>query len=361
MDSSCRQVRDSVRHALWDCPVARAVWAHIFSWWSGELVRPEALSQQHEAAVFQRMAPSLPAWLARTYADQFDDNAEALWDVWRQMWWAVATLGAHSLWRARWHCLEAANPRPRRVVVLAVQRGLHDHFEGVATSMRRRPAMRVAGILMERILALIDRQPCRPAPPTPAYHLTFDGGARQGASGGGWTLSRNGQVVACGWETYPIGSTNNFAEASALLAGLTHKASLDADNACALHIRGDSTLILRQITGTWAVRHPTLKPLIQAIRGRLAGTVHTTQHVRRAWNTAADWLANMAMDSATTAVFSWDPLRPRRELLHACGLLRHDNNPETTYNNIRTPLVRATQLTVKRIYEQKRIDSVEAA
>ena len=123
-------------------------------------------------------------------------------------------------------------------------------------------------------------------------------------------------------------------------------------------IRGDSTLILRQIAGSWSARHHTLKPLIHAIRRELAGSVHTLRHVRRAWNTAADWLANYAMDHKTTASLSWDPSRPRRELLRVCSMLRHDQHPETTYTTHRTPLVRATQLHVKRIYEQQRIDSV---
>ena len=362
MDRDCQLTQDSVRHTLWDCPVARAVWAHLWSWWTGVDVRPGDLDQQHEAAVFQRMAPSMPGWLAREYTAQFDEDAEQLWDIWSQMWWAVATLGAHSLWRTRWQCLETGTTRPRGVVVQAVRRSIRDHFAGVATSMRRRPATRVAGILMERILVLTDRQPCRPGAAVRAYQLTFDGGARRkGASGGGWTLSKDGQVVACGWQTYPKGSTNNYAEASALLAGLTHLSTLDPTKACAVHLRGDSTLILRQITGLWTVRHPVLRPLIHAIRTELVGYVHSTQHVRRAWNTAADWLANLAMDTATSTVLTWNPSRPRRELLRVCGLLRHDNNPDMTYANIRTPLVRATQLTVKRIYEQKRVDSVSTA
>ena len=165
-------------------------------------------------------------------------------------------------------------------------------------------------------------------------------------------------MIACGWEAYPSGSTNNFAEASALLAGIRHKNAMDPDNTRALHIRGDSTLILRQISGQWAVRHPTLKPLIQDIRRELHGTSFTTRHVRRAWNKAADWLANYAMDKQSSSHLTWEPTRPRRELLHVCMLLCQDNDPAATYMNLRTPLVRATQLLVTRIYEQKRVDSV---
>ena len=224
--------------------------------------------------------------------------------------------------------------------------------------MRRRPATRIAGILMGRIIVLLDRQPSAKRPATDVYLLTFDGGARRrGPSGGGWTLSRDGVLVACGWASYAPGSTNNYAEASGLLDGLRYKNAIDPSNERAIHIRGDSTLILKQLAGHWAVRQPQLRRLIHDIRQELASTYFTLRHVRRAWNKAADWLANYAMDRTETRTLAWDPTRPRRELLHVCSLLRQDRDPTSTYVDIRTPLVRATQLTVKRLYEQKRVDS----
>ena len=153
-----------------------------------------------EEAVFQRQAPALSAWLAREYQRQFGDSPEELWEVWYQMWWAVATLGCYTLWRARWQCLDSGKMHPTATAARTTLRGIQDHLEGVAASMRRRPATRIAGILMARVLELMARHPRLSTGDAGVLLLTFDGGARaQGASGGGWTLSSGGSMVACGW------------------------------------------------------------------------------------------------------------------------------------------------------------------
>ena len=130
--------------------------------------------------------------------------------------------------------------------------------------------------------------------------IEADGGSRgnPGAAGYGAVVrdAGTGAVLA---ELYRgIGTaTNNVAEYSGLLAGLTAAADLapgaDAD------VRMDSKLVVEQMSGRWQIKHPDLQPLAAAARdaARRLGRV-TYQWVPRARNSHADRLANKAMDGA---------------------------------------------------------------
>jgi ribonuclease HI len=95
--------------------------------------------------------------------------------------------------------------------------------------------------------------------------------------------------------------TNNFAEYSAILIGLTTLTELYGEKTkkMAFEFRMDSELIQRQLTGVYKVKHPDMKIFfgkIQALR-----TTHFPHiefvHVRREKNKDADRLANEAMDA----------------------------------------------------------------
>ena len=61
----------------------------------------------------------------------------------------------------------------------------------------------------------------------------------------------------------------------------------------------DSMLIVEQLNGRWKVRDAKLIPLNQEAQGLLAGFPRwTAVHVRRSFNSAADALANEAIDRA---------------------------------------------------------------
>lgn len=97
-----------------------------------------------------------------------------------------------------------------------------------------------------------------------------------------------------------IGSaTNNVAEYNGLLAALrwAHENSVRT-----LHVRADSELMVKQMTGVYRVKNPGLLPLYEEARGlmRKVGRV-TFEHVRRELNKDADRLANEAMDEAAQA------------------------------------------------------------
>ncbi len=91
-------------------------------------------------------------------------------------------------------------------------------------------------------------------------------------------------------------ATNNVAEYSGLIAGLT--AALDV-GATEVEVRMDSKLVVEQMSGRWQVKHPDMKPLAR----EAASLVARLSRVRFTWipreqNKHADRLANEAMDAA---------------------------------------------------------------
>ena len=88
-------------------------------------------------------------------------------------------------------------------------------------------------------------------------------------------------------------ATNNVAEYSGLIAGLELAAEY-APNA-SIEVRMDSKLVIEQMAGRWKIKHPDLQPLAVKAQGLAPfGTEWTW--VPRSQNSAADALANMALD-----------------------------------------------------------------
>jgi ribonuclease H / adenosylcobalamin/alpha-ribazole phosphatase len=96
-------------------------------------------------------------------------------------------------------------------------------------------------------------------------------------------------------------ATNNVAEYSGLIAGLTAAAGIarGAD----VEVRMDSKLVVEQMSGRWQIKHPDMRPLAAKARQAAAalGRVSYTW-VPRSRNTHADRLANQAMDAAARAL-----------------------------------------------------------
>jgi ribonuclease HI len=92
-------------------------------------------------------------------------------------------------------------------------------------------------------------------------------------------------------------ATNNVAEYSGMLAGLTAAKELNATH---VELFSDSQLLVRQMIGQYRVKNAGLKPLHrQAADLADAFEACSFTHVPREENTAADKLANMAMDAKT--------------------------------------------------------------
>ncbi|MBA2264283.1 MAG: ribonuclease HI family protein [Chloroflexi bacterium] len=89
-------------------------------------------------------------------------------------------------------------------------------------------------------------------------------------------------------------ATNNVAEWTAVLLALREARRLGATH---VDMRMDSELVARQISGTYRVKNPGLKPIHAAAMELLRSFEgYTVGHVPRAQNKDADRLSNVAID-----------------------------------------------------------------
>ena len=136
--------------------------------------------------------------------------------------------------------------------------------------------------------------------------LKTDGGARgnPGPAGAGFVLENDGGLVRNGGR-FLGEATNNVAEYEALLWGLENA----LDYGCGeLDAFLDSELIVKQLNGEYKVKHPNLKPLYERARILINrfGRVNV-RHIPREENSAADALANQAMDLRATVGDAMEP------------------------------------------------------
>jgi len=90
-------------------------------------------------------------------------------------------------------------------------------------------------------------------------------------------------------------ATSNVAEYRALIAGLE---AAQAFPARTVQVRADSLLVIRQLEGTWKVKHPNLRPLhAQALELLREYDAIDLAHVPREQNVDADLLVNAALDA----------------------------------------------------------------
>lgn len=126
-------------------------------------------------------------------------------------------------------------------------------------------------------------------------HLYFDGASRgnPGPAAVGWVLVSSDGIVAEAGQ--PIGqATNNQAEYRALIRGLEAARDYGFDE---IVIRGDSELVVKQVTGEWNANDPTLREHRVTVYELLDGFEQwTITHVPRSINDRADALANEALD-----------------------------------------------------------------
>lgn len=131
---------------------------------------------------------------------------------------------------------------------------------------------------------------------TRELELHTDGASRgnPGPAGAGVVITNAAGEVLVERAVYLGQVTNNVAEYRALLLGLEEAQALSPAR---LTVKMDSELIVRQLNGRYRVRSPDLIPLHRQAQEciRRLGRVEVV-HVRRAYNHAADRLANQAID-----------------------------------------------------------------
>lgn len=95
-------------------------------------------------------------------------------------------------------------------------------------------------------------------------------------------------------------ATNNVAEYRGLIEGLRAARAIDPD--ARLDVRLDSRLLVNQMTGEWKVKHPDMKALHSEAVVIARGADVEYSWAPRAENSAADALANEAMDTKTGSI-----------------------------------------------------------
>jgi ribonuclease HI len=149
------------------------------------------------------------------------------------------------------------------------------------------------------------------APPAGVHIANIDGASRGNPGPASYAVvvrNADGEIVEKLAKN--IGSqTNNVAEYYGLIAALDYATSR---NISALRIRSDSELLVRQMQGRYKVKSPDLKPLFERA-AKLAKQIpyFTIEHVRREFNSDADALANVALDSAGVPKFEGGISKPR--------------------------------------------------
>lgn len=100
-------------------------------------------------------------------------------------------------------------------------------------------------------------------------------------------------------------TTNNVAEYSGLVAGLRAAAEIGPD--ARVTVRMDSRLVVEQMSGRWQIKHDDMRRLAAEAAAVLPAGQVAYEWVPRAQNSAADALANEAMDTAGTVARDYPP------------------------------------------------------
>ena len=98
-------------------------------------------------------------------------------------------------------------------------------------------------------------------------------------------------------------ATNNVAEYTALMAGLSQ--ALELNSEASILVRMDSKLVIEQMTGSWKIKHPDMIKLAADTQKLASGKNITWTWIPREQNSRADALANKAMDEEANSLSSF--------------------------------------------------------
>jgi ribonuclease HI len=127
-------------------------------------------------------------------------------------------------------------------------------------------------------------------------HIHIDGGSRgnPGEAGFGIHVATPSGEPLAGLYGYLGRATNNVAEYQALLHALRYALSRGVRS---VRIFSDSELVVKQVNGSYKVKHPDMLALHREAKSLLFRFESASlTHVRREQNKDADRLANQALD-----------------------------------------------------------------
>lgn len=155
------------------------------------------------------------------------------------------------------------------------------------------------------------------------HYLYFDGGCRgngranpNAKAGYGYVIYDDKNTrVADGWKFLGT-KTNNYAEYSGLINGMQRALSLGIND---LVVRGDSNMVIKQMTGQFGANNPDMK-ILNGIAKELAANFDSIafEHVYREDNKEADRLSNVAMDNPTPPA-EWEDLLTKAQTATMVG------------------------------------------
>ena len=128
--------------------------------------------------------------------------------------------------------------------------------------------------------------------------LNTDGASRgnPGPASAGATIKDEGGNLLCSMSRYLGNSTCNQAEYQALIMALEEARRIGAFE---VRILADSELLIKQLRGQYRVKNASLTLLYGVVMKHLAGfQIWNARHIPREENSAADRLANEALDRA---------------------------------------------------------------
>lgn len=132
---------------------------------------------------------------------------------------------------------------------------------------------------------------------TDIYLVTFDGASRgnPGVCGAGFVIWKDHKVFYEGKHCVSQSNTNNYAEYSALLLALLKCQQLEIKN---LIVKGDSNLIIKQVTKEFKIQSENLIPLYKRVLECIKYFKYISfEHIEREKNKEADRLANLAINA----------------------------------------------------------------
>lgn len=126
------------------------------------------------------------------------------------------------------------------------------------------------------------------------YTLFFDGCSKgnPGRAGAGFILYCGEKVITKKALFVGMRETNNVAEYMGMIHGMREASKFTKD----LIVKGDSQLVIRQMTGKYAVKHPRMLKLYEEAKSLEKDFEHVEyEHILRGLNKEADLLSNMGL------------------------------------------------------------------